>query len=1046
MKANDRIRLRDDPGRRGTLTGRKRPRRGIDSWQIRFDDGSSSYIAEDAIEIAPDTSEDPLDLLAAGRLGRPEDLRRTLTHVRLTGRLANIIYSMDTTGTDFYAYQFKPVLKLLHSTSSGILIADEVGLGKTIEAGLIWTELRSRFEFRRLLVICPAILREKWRAELIQRFGVEADIVNAGQAFDRLKEAADQGWSAQFALIISMQGSRPPRDWNDSDDPKHGGGAGRLARFLRDQQHEDPIIDLTIVDEAHYLRNPETMTSKIGRLLRAVSHYMVLLSATPIHLRNRDLFQLVNLIDSDAFDHPQAFSEMLEANAPLVRAREMILNRKASAESFLAELRVADNHPLLKGSRQLGALINSPPTNEDLQDRELTAQLAHRLESINLLGNIVTRTRKRDVTEWRVVRDVEAVEVDLEHPAERDFYDAVTEIVRSYCGQTSAHEGFLLVTPQRQMSSSIPAAFRFWKEREASLEEAAENLYEDLGVDDVTGEILHRDIGPLVQEIVRKVSSLATYEQLAKNDSKYRCLRELISDLFEKYPREKVIIFSYFRATLGYLRDRLQENGYATLMLRGGVGDKDAVIQEFRDRDGPLILLSTEVGSEGIDLQFAWVVVNYDLPWNPMKVEQRIGRVDRLGQKAQRIVVKNLVCNDTIDSRIYDRLYKRLGIFERSLGALEPVLGDRIRVLTLELLRRDLRPEEEEEVIEQTAQALENIRRHEEELEENAVQLVAYSDYVLNQVVAARELSRKIDGRDLRVYVSDFLKATYRGSDLRQELDDPDEFLIGLPSEAKLDLERFIRDQRLDGRTRLTRNDLPTVKCRFENTAVAPYTGKIEVISQFHPLVRFVSDRIRNSEQKSYPAVAIRVEAGILNREIDAGDYVFATQRWSLRGLQEIERLEFAATRLDRPADALVGDLSEKLVVTAANHGKDWLNVSEAVALDRVYEIANEECSAALDSGFEKLKTEIQDENEDRADVQERTLEKHYLNQKATLEGVAQRHRNLGRTALVRATEGRLRALTARVERRRAEIQGRRKVVPSTQEIAVGIIRVEASA
>src|SRR5690606_10948814 len=108
----------------------------------------------------------PLDMLESRRLGRPIDLRRTLTHVKLSGRLANVIYSMEATNTDFYAYQFKPVLKILESPSNGILIADEVGLGKTIEAGLIWTELRSRFDMRRLLVLCPAALREKWRREL----------------------------------------------------------------------------------------------------------------------------------------------------------------------------------------------------------------------------------------------------------------------------------------------------------------------------------------------------------------------------------------------------------------------------------------------------------------------------------------------------------------------------------------------------------------------------------------------------------------------------------------------------------------------------------------------------------------------------------------------------------------------------------------------------------------------------------------------------------------------------------------------------------------
>src|SRR6185369_2901864 len=126
-------------------------------------------------------------LLRNTQFGTADDLRRTITHVRLTGRLADVIYSMEATNTDFYAYQFKPVLKMLLSPSNGILIADEVGLGKTIEAGLIWTELRCRFDMRRLMVICPAVLQEKWQDELERRMGVKADIVSAAELLRVLK-------------------------------------------------------------------------------------------------------------------------------------------------------------------------------------------------------------------------------------------------------------------------------------------------------------------------------------------------------------------------------------------------------------------------------------------------------------------------------------------------------------------------------------------------------------------------------------------------------------------------------------------------------------------------------------------------------------------------------------------------------------------------------------------------------------------------------------------------------------------------------------------
>ncbi len=165
------VRLVHDVGRMGTVaSGNPRGRNGRWLIPVQFSD-RREFIPEDQLEPLPEGRMDPLTLLGSGRLISPRDMRRTLLHVRLTGRLADIIYSMEATNTDFYAYQFKPVLKLLQAATKGLLIADEVGLGKTIEAGLIWTELRSRFNLRKLVVLCPAALREKWRDELTSKMG-----------------------------------------------------------------------------------------------------------------------------------------------------------------------------------------------------------------------------------------------------------------------------------------------------------------------------------------------------------------------------------------------------------------------------------------------------------------------------------------------------------------------------------------------------------------------------------------------------------------------------------------------------------------------------------------------------------------------------------------------------------------------------------------------------------------------------------------------------------------------------------------------------------
>jgi superfamily II DNA or RNA helicase len=171
---------------------------------------------------------------------------------------------METTNTDFYPYQFKPVLKFLDSPNGGILIADEVGMGKTIEAGLIWTELRSRYDTRRLMVLCPAMLREKWKMELQQRFGINASVVDTGEALQTLKEHR-AGNLNEFAIIASMQGLRPNRGWEDDESVAHRTSV-KLARFLNENAHDELLLDLLIVDEAHYLRNPQSMTSRLVRI------------------------------------------------------------------------------------------------------------------------------------------------------------------------------------------------------------------------------------------------------------------------------------------------------------------------------------------------------------------------------------------------------------------------------------------------------------------------------------------------------------------------------------------------------------------------------------------------------------------------------------------------------------------------------------------------------------------------------------------------------------------------------------------------------------
>jgi hypothetical protein len=342
---------------------------------------------------------------------------------------------------------------------------------------LIWTELKARYDARRLLVICPAMLREKWRQELSNRFGVKADIVDAKELAQRLKAISERPYE-DFALIASMQGLRPPK--NDSKS-----GAGQLAALLDSAETEEPLLHLTVIDEAHYLRNEETQTSKLGLLIRPVSEHLILLSATPIQMRNRDLFNLLHLLDDDAFPFESSFDDTVEANAPLLRLRNLVLSGKATAAAFHEEVSLAQSHSLLHNSQQLQFLANNIPSDTMLKDRKNCSELAEQLDRINPLAKVINRTLKREVTELRVVREPVQRVAYMTEP-EKAFYDCITDAIRAYCEKEGIPIGFMLTIPQRQLSSSMAAACRRWQRQsgmsdiEIDMEATAEELMQEL--------------------------------------------------------------------------------------------------------------------------------------------------------------------------------------------------------------------------------------------------------------------------------------------------------------------------------------------------------------------------------------------------------------------------------------------------------------------------------------------------------------------------------------------------------------------------------------
>lgn len=980
------------------------------------------------------------ELILAGAYGKPRHLRGAITHSRLTGRLADVIYSMEATNTEFFSYQFKPVLNFLESPSNGILIADEVGLGKTIEAGLIWTELRARMDANRLLVICPAVLRDKWRSELLHRFGIRAEICSASELLDKLKDRETKQ-QEEFAVIASIQGLRPPKNWEEDHEIRTG--AAELARYISDNGATESLFDCVIIDEAHYLRNPDSQTHKLAHLIRPVSENIVLLSATPIQLRSDDLFHLLNIIDNENFEFKQAFDGVLEANRPLVSLADKLRRGGCSVEEFMDLVRMCMANPMLVDNRQLQDMRDNPPTTEQLSstDPAYRIRLANRVERINLLARVVSRTRKRDVNTNKVIRLPEAPVIEM-NDVERAFYDAVTEEVRIYCEEYDLFEGFLLTIPQRQMCSSMPAALRAWlKKRHVFDEEIVfETGGDDLDMSSAGSRKTSKEpvSGPLIERLSSLAGSVGSYDELKENDSKYSELARLLRSYWQENPGRKVILFSYYRETLTYLQERLTEDGTDAALIMGGMGrEKEEIIERFKQESGPNILLASEVLSEGVDLQFSSALINYDLPWNPMRVEQRIGRIDRIGQKQDRILIWNFFYQDTLDDRVYNRLFNRLEIFTEALGDMEAILGERIRGLTYELLSHKLSKSEEIERIEQTASAIEQQRQQQERLEEDAVQLQAHGDYVLNRVAAAKEMQRFIHGDNLWSYIRDFVEEKYPGSNLTITDGAPLTANIELSLQAKSELQLYAEKNRS-----LTRSTLATaitgspVKCVFNNR-VDFGDQRHEVINQYHPLVRFVADSV--SIEDFHPVVAAvvkKTDAGICPE----GQYVFIAKRWSTRGAKTQEKLVYRALSLSS-GEQVSDEAAERLVNAAVNGGEDWLNVVSSVDEARVVN-AYERLENCLDDEFDEYCKHMQMENEDRVNFLIRTLKGQIARQIESRREAIAKLKARGKDRLVPANLGQIAKLEAKRDQRIEVFKKQREISSEPQDVIVGVVNV----
>ncbi len=1049
------VRLKNNPEQAGELRIGEKDIAGNRMVPVRFADGQAKWVPYSALEPVPAAPEPLSDRFARGQFFKPDWLRRTLTRLRVTGRLSEVVYSMEATETDFYAYQFKPVIKLMNSPTDALLIADEVGLGKTIEAGLSWTELRARLNCDRLLVVCPKTLCQKWQDELAMRFGVEAQIGDAQALLAAMKRSRRTGRG--YAFVCSMPGLRPPRGWDDYDqesEVKHRSARRELARFLDEASDGEPLIDLLVVDEAHHMRNPETLLHRLGRLVNSIASHRLFLSATPIHLRNRDLHSLLAMVDPDTFEFESTLTELIETNAPIIAARDLLLSTDGSPSQILKRIAEAQGHEILRGSKAL-AQIRRELTETNL-NRSKRSELAARLERVNQLANYVTRTRRRDVPTFRAIREPKAPVLEMSAD-ERVFYEEISQVVREYAASRKTNEMFLLAMPQRLLTSSLAAASAYWSRPTATIddeeiEESDRDLQEEVF-----------DQRPLVGQIARRVRSLNMTARLAEVDTKYHLLLCELRKLWEMEADAKIIVFSSFIPTLDYLQDRLREEGISTELLHGRVRrPRSEILARFRTSSSIRVLLSSEIGSEGVDLQFSSIMVNYDLPWNPMRLEQRIGRIDRLGQTKEKVIILNLIYDDTIDKRIYDRLYQRLKIVERALGGMEEVLGKQISELGKKLLDPTLTDQQKEEAIELTAQALETQRNIDEQLEEEAGSLVQHGDYILKRITDSRSRHRWISGDDILTYVRDRVMRDFPDSIIETSPAGSDTYRIRLSSEGRKAFHSYVTKQGIKDQTRLVLND-PEQRFLFTSSVVQK-NGGVEHISQLHPIVRFAAHRdLEDDSVRNAQAVAASVSAKKLPAECKCtpGIYVLASRRWSSgsNGAGIMTNIEIGYAGADAVTGILIeADLVERLMVAAAEHGHPIPNAKMHDELGTASKTLTNVVHPELDRRFGEFVGQVTAEIEDRIEIRKKSLDRHFKKKIESLSehenklrmqsGLAEQSNDLRRATnlknLVIAQGARKAKLLQTWELKRNDLQAQRTATPEESDVACVFLQVDA--
>lgn len=834
------------------------PRRGRQLYQVMFEMSVlSETISETSLKFDFDIS-NPIERCKQGIFGDYSDFARKNTSVKIKNLSNNTISSLKASRTIFKAYQYKPLLKFLNSDNHRLLVADEVGLGKTIEAGHIMMEMKARNELRNVLIVCPKSLRLKWQGELKEKFGLDFGV------FDDVKTLIEElrTRDGSFRAIITYERIRKSKNSKDND----------VDSFLGFIQTYKKRFSLVLCDEAHRMRNHVTQTYKGAQILTSkdCAKAVVFLTATPIMIDEENLYNLLSLLDQDEYYDYHIFKNILELNKPFLNSLRQLktkmslsdMARELSLSSVTTTYSIADH--LYPTTHIIDEYYDDDELYKDLirsmrnenDTLELRAKLQYDLTMLSGMSRVFSRTRKREITtDWsQAERRPIPLKVRLNQDERERFDDVINKYIEDnsyddYWGEVKMEQGKALglVTMKRQVASSVYGFL---------------NSVEDLD---------------------KGLDRFAEYP-----DAKVETLLNIIRQIDEE-GENKLIVFGLFKNTLKYLAIRLQKAGINCEMIHGDVKDRDMHISRFKNDSNTKVLLSSEVGSEGLDMQFCSTMVNYDLPWNPMVVEQRIGRIDRFGQKSPVVKIFNLVVENSIQEEIYDRLLSRIGIFESSIGDLEAILDanfqhsgmsiqEAYQQLEKELFYNKLTKNEMEKKMDDISRAIQNEKENLKRIEDGLTNTLTDDSYFRNEINKILKNKAYLTESELQSFVELALRKALPNCGMASLGDDICQ--ISSPKSKPRYIEQFLEAyQPIDDESQM---QLAAFKAQIYEKSVFTLTFNQEkafddkgliYVNMYHPLVQASFNYFEKESNASETTFSFIIPNSVVPKKLNGSAY-----------------------------------------------------------------------------------------------------------------------------------------------------------------------------